>query len=590
LKKMRLRPSLVALLACVVPVCGQTAGSWSLAANPHFEVYSQRDSASAVDLVARLERLRAWMIREAGLQPDRLRPARVIAFGSAAEYRTYRLHSNAEAYYIGTEGRDYIVFSLDSPRASALAAHEYAHMALHSAGIELPRWLSEGLAEVFATLSIDDASGALGGDRPEHSQLLRRAAWIPLPDLLRVRDSKDQPALFYAESWALSDMLSFSSDYRSKLRALVGALAAMSPESAFATVHARTLDEVAADLRSWIDRRKTTSPLKLAGVAPDAAPARISEIGPLRARVLLAGLLLDAGDLHRAESLYRDLLHDAPLDGDVQAGLGTIVFQRGDAADARQRWARALELGVSDDALCYRYFALANSRLPDAEARALLERAVALRPNFDEARYSLALMEKNAGNDRVALDHLRAMRPPSRSRAFAYWSAIADALNTLDRYDEAEAAAQTASTHASTPAEKTRAAELAYLARTELAVRVAPDAAGRPKMVTTRVPRRATDWNPFVEPQDDVRRAEGTLREIDCAGTATRFVVETGTARLVLTVADPSRVRMLNAPPEFTCGPQNGEPVSVVYAAAQSGPNEGVVRGIEFHAQRARDQ
>jgi hypothetical protein len=38
-------------------------------------------------------------------------------------------------------------------------------------------------------------------------------------------------------------------------------------------------------------------------------------------------------------------------------------------------------------------------------------------------------------------------------------------------------------------------------------------------------------------------------------------------------------VQMRNAPEDFTCGPQAGRKVSVVYAAGEGG---GVLRGIEF--------
>ena len=95
----------------------------------------------------------------------------------------------------------------------------------------------------------------LGGDRPEHSQLLRRAPWIPLPALLRASDAAAQPGIFYAESWALADMVARAPEY-GKLRALIGALASMSPEEAFASVYGATLDRVAADVRGWIDRAR----------------------------------------------------------------------------------------------------------------------------------------------------------------------------------------------------------------------------------------------------------------------------------------------------------------------------------------------
>ena len=76
----------LALLLCLsLPLAAaETAPTWSLIANPHFEIYSQSGPENARTALVWFERLRAWLIRETGLQPDRLRPARVIGFASAA--------------------------------------------------------------------------------------------------------------------------------------------------------------------------------------------------------------------------------------------------------------------------------------------------------------------------------------------------------------------------------------------------------------------------------------------------------------------------------------------------------------------------
>jgi tetratricopeptide (TPR) repeat protein len=309
----------------------------------------------------------------------------------------------------------------------------------------------------------------------------------------------------------------------------------------------------------------------------------VSEVPRVRAEILLAGLLLDSGALTRAEAAYTALLPEAAGNGDLHAGLGTIALQRGDREQAGERWARALALGVTDDALCFRYAALAqNAGLGESDLRPVLERAVTIRPAFDDARYGLALIEKNANRFEQALAHLRAMREPAAPRAFQYWVAVSDALNALDRHDEAEAAARKAAAHAATSEEQARAAELAWIARTEVQVQIATDPQGRPRMITTRIPRRAANWNPFVEPIDEIRSIEGALREVDCSGPATRIVVEAPAERRTLAIPDPSRVQMRNAPAEFTCGPQSGESVLVVYAAPRAATGDGIVRGMEF--------
>jgi hypothetical protein len=119
------------------------------------------------------------------------------------------------------------------------------------------------------------------------------------------------------------------------------------------------------------------------------------------------------------------------------------------------------------------------------------------------------------------------------------------------------------------------------MAQTDLAVQLSHDSSGREQMVTTRVPHES-DWNPFIEAGDDIRRVQGTVKEIDCGDKVTRFVVEAGGARLRLAVEDPSRVRMRNAPAEFVCGPQEAAHVLVEYAVSTKKGTDGVVRGMDF--------
>ena len=84
---------------------------------------------------------------------------------------------------------------------------------------------------------------------------------------------------------------------------------------------------------------------------------------------------------------------------------------------------------------------------------------MALQPDFDDAHYQLALLEKNAGHYEAALREFHAMRTVTDARAYAYWLALADAFNELGRRDEALSAARHASEYASTPAERARADE-----------------------------------------------------------------------------------------------------------------------------------
>jgi len=377
-------------------------------------------------------------------------------------------------------------------------------------------------------------------------------------------------------------MLFLSPEYGPRFSEFVTALSFGEPSlDTFTKVYGKPIEQVARDLHAWIDRRGS-APTRLPGVATPSMAVEVSEVSVFASRSLLAELLMASGELDRAEGLYRDLARESPRDADIAAALGTIALRRGDNEGARREWKQAIEAGVTDAALCYRYAVLAGmAGLSNDEERLALERAVALRPDFDDARYMLALLEKNSSHFEAAVTQLRAMRRVAPARRYDYWSIMADALNELGQRKDAEEAAGQAARYATNPTERARAAQLAYTAQTDLAVQLARDSSGRMQMITTRVPHDF-DWNPFIEAGDDLRRVQGTVKEIDCRDQVTRFVVEAGGARLRLAIEDPSRVRMRNAPPEFVCGPQQMNHVLVEYAVSKNKGTDGVVRGMEF--------
>ena len=582
---------LTALGILCISAHAQTALNWSLTRSDHFELYSQGDEASARSTLIWFEQLRAFYLQKSGLAAESLPPVRVIGFHSASEYQPFRLGPASDAYHIGTGVRDYIVMAaVDSGRAG-IAAHEYAHSILHAAGLEFPPWFGEGLAEFFSTVSIGQRGCTLGGDLPARSQTLQRQAWIPLTDLLAlpadspIRANRSTAGTFYAQSWALTDMLVLSPEYGPRFGALTAALASGTPGSqALAAVYGKSLDAITHDLQAWTAIKHP--PVPLPGIQVGQIAVQTSEqVSPYQAKLVMGDMLLAAGALDRAEALYRDLEREAPRDARVAAALGAIALRKGDRDGARREWKRAIAEGIDDALLCYQYAVLADmDGVADAELRSVLERAVALQPGFDDARYKLALLEKNAGDYEAALENLRAMKNVAPARAFGYWSAMASALLELDRREEARSASRHAWEHAGTAAQRAYADQLRYMAATDLEVQFTSSENGRVELSTTRVPHGTADWNPFIEPGDKIRHVEGALREIDCSHARTRFLVDTADGRVTLEIADATRVQMRNAPLEFTCGAQTVRQVAVDYAVSTaSGPNtDGLVRGMQF--------
>ncbi len=564
---------------------------WTLTTSRHFELYSQTTTNQARATLLWFEQLRAFFAQATGVDLDRPAPVRVIAFRSASEYQPYRRGAAADAFYVGAATRDYIVMASGDASEFRTAAHEYAHLILRSSGLHHPSWLNEGLAEFFSTVAIGDRGSTLGDDLPANSQVLRRRIWMPIAELIAVtgdspfREDRTGAEMFYAESWLLAEMLVLSPAYGPHFRALLTALTLGTPGAeAFARVFGKSPDDLTRDLRIWAGDRRRFTPVALPGVPASAVQIAASQVSSFDSRSMLADLSLASGDLDRAESLYRSLANESPESADLSAAFGAIAFRRGDRDGARREWKRALEQGIHDAALCFRYAILAeDAGLPPDDIRPALQRAVELQPDYDDALYKLALLEKNSGHYDAAARRLLAMRKISPARAFSYWTGLADSFNELDRRDEAQAAAKRASQFATTPAQRALAAQLAYVAQTDLSVGFATDSSGRQQLVTTRIPHNSAN-NPFIEPGDDLRRVQGALKEIDCSGQATRFVVEVNGKRLSLTIPDPLHVQMRNAPPEFTCGPQHSTAVAVEYAATKTPDTklDGIIRGVEF--------
>jgi tetratricopeptide (TPR) repeat protein len=579
-------PILPWLIACATAL---PAADWSLARSAHFEVYAQAGPEDARAVSLWFEQLRAFFSRQTGLPQDNRPPLRIIVFRSAPEYEPYRLGPTADAYYVATESRDYIVMAHRGAGDFQVAAHEYWHFVEHAGTLRLPPWLNEGLADFFSTVRLAQPASLAGSEPAGRSRVLRNRTWMPLGDLLALpadsprRDDRETSDLFYAESWALADMLILAPEYAPRFHELVATLAggAQGPD-ALASVYAKPLEAIAGDLRNWIEQRKFT-PLTLSAVVPDAVGIEVSGISSRTSRYLIAEVLLATGKVERAESLYRELAQEKPDDTDVAAALALVALRKGDGEGARRQWMRALTQGIRDPEVCYRFaIAAQDAGFATEDVRPALEQAVTLRPAFDDALYALALLENNASQPEAALRHLRAMHTISAGRQFQYWVATAYALTELGKREEAKAAAETAEARAATAQERAYAIQLGVIAVTDMVVQFTRDAAGNMRLVTTRTLHDAPEWNPFIEPGDRIRRVKARLREINCDG-ATIFTLETDAGPLTLAIPDPHHVQMRNAPPEFTCGAQQPmPPVTAVYAASSTAKADGILRGLAF--------
>jgi tetratricopeptide (TPR) repeat protein len=308
-------------------------------------------------------------------------------------------------------------------------------------------------------------------------------------------------------------------------------------------------------------------------------------VNGFKVRMALADLQLAIGKLEQARQSYLQLESEFPANPEIRASLGRIALAAGGGSEALEHFGRALSLGIQNAQICYEFAVRGqNAGLPEADIMAALERAVALDPGMDDARYLLALAYMNAGRYRSALQHLQALRFVPQRRAYAYFTALAHVQTELGMRDEANKTAAEARKRAHTEEEAERASELAWMASSEIVVQMTADRFGQLRRVASKS-ETLENWNPFIEPGDRIQRAEGKLSEADCSGSVLRLTVTALDHPIVIDVPHPERVQLRPAgagPLEFTCGQQDGRSVQVEYAAPSAKDGAAILRGIRF--------
>lgn len=587
---MRFAATLV--VAVFLPsVHGASSTDWTLVQSPHFQVYSQageRDGRAALHRFEQLHALFGEVIApEAAENLKGHGPVRIIGFQSSRDYAEFRLKPAADAYFLGGESADYIVMPSLRPEEFGIAAHEYAHLVMHSLGLQLAPWLSEGIAEFFSSVHISERGALIGDNIPARMLTLRRTRWLPLEQLLTMpadavqRSERKKADIFYAESWALTQMLVLSPRYAPRLSELLRPAANEGLD--LPRIYGKPLDVISADVHSWMQGSR--SGIRLPGIPSINETAEVRPLNSYESRSIMAELLLASGELARAKAAYDSLRNERPKDASVYAALGKIALQQGDRSTARDEWGRALRLGIRDAHLCYQYAILAeDAGEATSDIRRALQLAIELKMDFDDARYKLGLLENNSGHYEAALEQFQTMRLIAPERAYGYWTAVSTALNETDRREEAQTAANKAMQYARNKEERTLASQLAYIAGTDLTVRMSRDAKGNLQMVTARKPHGSDDWNPFVEPDDRIVSVEGSIRDVECrSGKLTGFKIATSAAVIEVAVPDPSHVLIRGGTPEFMCGEEDPRKVVIQYAVSENRARaEGILRGLQF--------
>ncbi len=430
---VRLGTALLPALVCFAPIRAAEAG-WICVQSPHFTVLTPGAEAQARTWATTMEGFYRAMNAGFEVKADHLPVVTVLLFKNDRDFRPFKpLEKGKPAklagFFARSEDINVIALSLgdESAELRQKIQHEAVHWYFSSRPRRLPLWMEEGLAEVYSTFHMSDATHGVFGDiREDHLRLLRKKGLMPIEQLMQVTSASIQynetqrTGLFYAESWLLVHYLSFGRDNRGAARldhfeGLVDRGASLDEALRLG------LGANATDLQEKLQRYLSNGAYgqaKIAIAAETAStlrerPANRSEIEVAFGSTLMVTRSIDQAEDHLQFAAQVDPLAPRPLEC-----LGLVALRRGDLSGASRSYRQAAALGSQNPLVYYDLALLRLGIRPQALDQVNMGISADVRP-------SLSLL-------RTALEHDPTFLPAYRIFAWMICSAptasIADIL------------------------------------------------------------------------------------------------------------------------------------------------------------------
>jgi hypothetical protein len=276
------------------------ADSWIRLSNQNFDLYSDLPHEKAAILLTRLDQARQALGNISAPIPTSAQPIRVIAFRDLDEYRQYSTDSVSTAYFLHSKHRDYIVIGLNRIDPYTPVVHEYTHFWIHQQHHHLPRWLDEGLADVYSTVEEKNGTVRIGLPLENRLEWLRMDGLAySLPTLFQFQQyhltsmsSISPRSRFYAESWILTHMLRFSPFYSPHFSEFIQQLdTGASTQEALSTAFHKSEAEVQKDLTHYLNAEKIPTHVLRAREPQLASSFASTELDPSDSAAVLDDLL-----------------------------------------------------------------------------------------------------------------------------------------------------------------------------------------------------------------------------------------------------------------------------------------------------------
>ena len=354
------------LLACaaLVSFSSPALADWYEASSDHFVIYADDSEKDIREFATNLEHYHSAMELITGRKTETPSPSnRVTIFvvGGSGDMRKLSGSRNIGGFYVSRAGASRAFVQDIRNRtgkyadfSTVILIHEYAHHFLISTSrYSMLRWLSEGAAEFFASVSFERDGGLLIGRPAQHRATdFASASDVDLDAILdpEVYDEKRRSGhdQFYARSWLLFHYLTFAKERNGQLSNYWLSVAQGEPSLTAAKAAFGDLDQLEEELDRYLRSRRMMT-LRFGPERLSAGKITLRELPPGEAKMMDVRIVSQRG-VSREQAL--ELLPEArkiaakyPNDAGVLTALAEAELDAGyeDAAIAAADRAIALD-------------------------------------------------------------------------------------------------------------------------------------------------------------------------------------------------------------------------------------------------------
>jgi tetratricopeptide (TPR) repeat protein len=482
----------------------------------------------------------------------------VITFRSASEFAPYAFRAEGGGYYVHNYKSDYILIGDTGARDRELVAHEFTHMVVTQAGLKLPIWLNEGLADFYSTVEIQGSQAVIGKAPFRYMETLHRQKWIPWDALLavdgnsQVYNQSGNLAILYSQSWALTHMLKFDTKYSVHFSQFLKAISdGQEAKQAFQNVYRKSMAAVDADLSAYL--RGKDLPVSMINCKPEADPPApvIADAADFEVQFALANVLASKpGTSADGQDRLARLSARYPDRPEPEEELGMLALMQNKKDDARSHLAVAVQRHSRDPEILYTAAVLdkeAGSKYGPVSA--LLRQALEIQPDMDKARLELGFLDYEDLQYKASLSLLSSLSVVPDDSRFDVYFTMAQCYVNLDDLPKAASYVKKAAQAATADDQKQQAADLLESVLRDEGTEAGSAASTPPKT------------------EQPITNVRGMAKILNCSGGQKHLSVQVDTREMVFDIDNPDLVvRHPTADySHWACGPLNAVELTVVY-------------------------